>query len=399
MTQEERGRFMPFEEQLELKRSGKSYSLGIPKEQSIYEKRVALTPHSVGQLVERGHKVLIETGAGENAGFTDKEYSDEGARIVYSSAEVFQCNIILKIEAPLILEIDQMPGNQVLISSLQPISTDKNYFEALSQKRITGISFERIRDRSQSYPVIRSMSEIVGATIIGVASELLANSENGKGKVLGGFPGISPSEVVIIGGGTVAEYAARAALGLGAQVKIFDRNLYKLRKIQNRLRERVFTSTMQPWEIRKALRTADVLIGAMYSREGQRSCFISEDFLREMEEGSVLIDVSIDQGGIFETSKPTNHNKPVYYSHGIAHYCVPNIASRIPRTASIALSNYFTPVFLRMGEEGGVDNLLKLDKGFRNGVYLYRGICTNKYTSELHLLPFKDIELLLAIYR
>ncbi len=399
MVDFDKNRLMPLEEQLEKQSSGKRYSLGIPAEQSEFENRIALTPHAVGELAEKGHDVLVQAGAGNKAGFSDKEYSDEGAQIVYSAAEVFQCDIILKIDAPIAEERDMMRGRQILISSMQPGMADKEYFNSLIQKKITALSFEKIRDRSDSYPVIRSMSEIVGSSIMITAAQLLSDCEHGKGKVLGGFPGISPAEVVIIGGGTVGEYAARTAMGLGAQVKVFDRNLYKLRKIQTRLHRRIFTSTMQPWELRKAFQTADVLIGAMYSREGQRSCFISEEYLREMEEGSVVMDVSIDQGGCFESSRPTNHKNPVFYKYGLAHYCVPNIASRVPRTASVALSNFFTPVLAKIGDEGGLDQVLKRDAGLRNGIYFYKGVCTSKYLSDSFLLSFKDIDLLLALYR
>ena len=267
------------------------------------------------------------------------------------------------------------------------------------QKRTTALSFELIRDKSRTYPVRRSMSEIVGSTTILIAAEYLSNPNFGKGCMLGGFTGITPSEVIILGAGTVGESAARAAIGLGAVVKVFDESIYKLRRVQQSLNQRVFTSIIQPEVLLKALKTANVVICAIHSSEGRAPVIITEDMVKQMKPGAVLIDVSIDQGGCAETSRVTSHDKPVYKIHDVTHYCVPNIASKVPHTASYALSNFFAPVLLKIGEAGGIDNLLKHDRGIRSGVYMYNGTITQKYISEMFHLPFQDIELLMAAFQ
>ena len=218
------------------------------------------------------------------------------------------------------------------------------------------------------------MSEIVGTASIFIASNYLSDQEYGKGTLFGGFPGITPTEVVIVGAGTVAEYAARAAIGLGAIVKVFDNNIYKLRGLQASVQSRIFTSSVQPKVLRKALGTADVVIGAVHSSEGMSPCYITEDMVQNMKSGAVIIDVSIDQGGCVETSHVTNHKEPVYKKHGVTHYCVPNIASKVPHTASYALSNFFTPILLKTGDVGGIENMIKMDYGLRHGVYFFKCI-------------------------
>jgi alanine dehydrogenase len=242
------------------------------------------------------------------------------------------------------------------------------------------------------------MSEIAGSTSIFIAAEYLADPEYGRGKMFGGFTGITPSEVVIIGAGTVAEFAARSAIGLGAQVRIFDNSVYRLRRIQANIGTRVFTSILHPKVLMESLRTADVLIGAVHTNEGRTPCFITEEMIRGMKEGSVAIDVSIDQGGCFETSRPTTHKSPVYKVYGVTHYAVPNIPSKVPHTASQALNNIIVPIICDIGTEGGIENLLKRDQGVRQGVYIYNGIVTNLFISKRFNLPFQDITLLMAAF-
>jgi alanine dehydrogenase len=214
--------------------------------------------------------------------------------------------------------------------------------------------------------------------------------------MLGGISGVPPTEVVIIGAGTVGEFAARAAVGLGAMVKIFDNSLYRLRRLQNDLGMRLFTSIIEPRELEAALKTADVAIGALRSSEGRTPVVVTEEMVSSMKVGSVIMDISIDQGGCFETSEVTSHTNPVFRKFGVAHYCVPNIASRVSHSASMALSNIFTPILLDMGEKGGIDNYLRVNASVRNGVYMYNGILTHRYIGEAYNIPYKDIELLIA---
>jgi len=387
---------MPQEEMLEIGRHATSLQIGIPKETSFQEKRVSLVPAAVAVLVNNGHEVLVETGAGANSNYQDKDYSDAGASIAYSCEQVYQCDLVLKIAPPTFDEIEMMKPKQKLISALQLTVQQKNYFNHLISKKITGLAFDYIKDRSGIYPVVRSMSEIAGNTSILIAAEQLSSSNNGIGMMLGGISGVAPTEVVIIGAGTVGEFAARAAIGLGAHIKVFDNSLYRLRRIQNDLGMRLFTSIIEPRQLEAALKTADVVIGALRAKEGRTPIVVSEEMVSCMKFGAVIVDISIDQGGCFETSEVTNHANPVFKKYGVTHYCVPNIASRVAQTASMALSNIFTPILLDMGEKGGIDNYLRINSGVRNGVYIYNGIITHKYIGETYNIPYKDLDLLIA---
>ncbi len=388
----------PQEEMLEVARQSSALVIGVPREVSGQENRISLVPDGVALLCRNGHQVMLEQGAGITAHFTDHEYSEAGARIMKSSKEVYQADIVLKVAPPSPEEMELLRPRMTLISSIQIALQCEEYFKTLLSKKVTALAFEFIRDRTKQLSIIRAMSEIAGSTSIFVAAEYLANPEYGRGKMFGGFTGINPSEVVIIGAGTVAEFAARSAIGLGAQVKIFDNSVYRLRRIQNNLGRRVFTSILHPKVLLESMRTADVLIGALHTHEGRTPCIITEEMIRQMKEGSVAIDVSIDQGGCFETSRPTTHKSPVYKVHGVTHYAVPNIPSKVPHTASQALNNIIVPILLQMGSEGGMENLLKNDAGVRQGVYSYNGILTNPFISRLYNLPFQDIGLLMAAY-
>jgi len=392
-------KLMPQEEILERDRQSSQITIGLPKEVVAEENRISLVPEAAGLLVANGHKVILESGAGDPAHFPDHEYSEVGVQIVDSAEEAYKADLILKVSSPSLQEIDLMRSHQTLISALNVMSQHRDYFKKLAFRKITAISYEFIQDKTRTYPVRRSMSEIVGKASIMIASQYIRDSEFGRGSMLGGFPGITPSEIVILGAGTVGENAARTALGLGAVVKVFDHSIYRLRRLQENLNTRVFTSIIQPKVLNKSLQTADVVIGAIHSVDGKTPCIVTEDTVRQMKKGAVVIDVSIDQGGCFETSDLTTHKDPVFKKHDVTHFCIPNIASSVPHTASYALSNFFAPVLLSMGEEGGIDNLLKIDYGLCKGVYLYNGILTSKYISDLFQLPFQDIELLIAAFR
>lgn len=393
----QQGVLMPQESVLEVGKLRKELHIGIPKEISFQENRVPLVPDSVALLVNNGHQVLIETEAGTNANFTDSDYSEAGAQIAYTADDVYaKSDLILKVAPPSLEELDRFRDRQSLISILQIAMQAEGYINKMVSKKITALAYEYIKDETDIYPVIQAMSEIVGSASILIASEYMSNSHGGKGELLGGVTGIAPTEVVILGAGTVGEYAARAALGLGASVKIFDNSLYKLRRLQKNLGSRVYTSTLNPAVLLKALRTCDVAIGAILGKEGRSPIVVTEEMISEMRFGSVVIDVSIDQGGCFETSEVTNHSNPVFRKYGVIHYCVPNIASRVARTASHALSNIFTPMLLSMGEEGGIDELLWKDQFVRNAAYLFRGTVTNRYVSELCNVPYRDLNLLMA---
>jgi alanine dehydrogenase len=395
-TLAQQGVLMPQESVLEVGKLKQQLFIGIPKEISFQENRIPLVPESVAVLVNQGHNILIETGAGNNANFTDSDYSEAGAQIAYSPESVYKADLILKVAPPSIQELDLFKDKQSLMSILQIGMQPEGYVQQLSTKKITALAFEYLKDETSVYPVIQAMSEIVGSASILIASEYLSNVSGGKGELLGGVPGVPPTEVVIIGAGTVGEYAARVAMGLGASVKVFDNSIYKLRRLQKNLGSAVYTSTLNPSFLLRALKTCDVAIGAVIGKEGRSPVVVTEEMVSEMRFGSVIIDVSIDQGGCFETSEVTNHSHPVFRKYGVIHYCVPNIASRVSRTASYALSNIFTSILINMGDEGGMDALLWSDEHVRSAAYLYRGTVTNRYVADLCKMPFRDLNLLMA---
>ncbi|MDB4324230.1 alanine dehydrogenase [Crocinitomicaceae bacterium] len=391
----QQGSLLPKEEMLEITRKKGNLFIGIPKESSFQERRVALVPETISLLVAQGHEVKVESKSGEGSNFSDNDYSEAGAQICYDRKEIFSCNLIFKVAPPNEDEVEMMPGNQTLISALQISIQPKIILQKLMEKKITAIAWDYIRDNSGVFPVVRTMGEIAGTTAMLLAGELLSSFHKGKGLMLGGIAGVQPTEVVVIGAGTVGEYASRSALGLGASVKVFDNSLSKLRRLQNDLGVRVYTSVIQPKVLAKSLMRADVVIGALRAPLGRTPCVVTEEMIMNMKPGSVLIDVSIDQGGCFETSRVTTHNNPTFVKHDIIHYCVPNIASRVSRTASFALSNIFSPILVNMGEMGGCKELIARDSGFRSGVYIYKGILTSEVLGKVFDLSFKDIELLL----
>ncbi|MCB9170860.1 MAG: alanine dehydrogenase [Flavobacteriales bacterium] len=389
---------VPQEEVLEVARRKQDLFIGIPRETSFQEHRVPLTPAAVGVLTGRGHQVVIERNTGEAVQFQDSDYSEAGARIVDGPEEVFKADMILKVAPPSHKEIEMLRHKQILISALQLTVQPKDTLRRMMEKRMTAVAWDFIKDREGIYPIVRAMGEIAGTASIQVAAEYLSTAQGGPGLMLGGISGVAPAEVVVIGAGTVGEFATRAALGLGANVKVFDKSIYRLRRLQNDIGQRLWTSVVQPEELKKALRNADVAIGALRPEHGRTPMVVTEEMVRDMKAGSVIVDVSIDRGGTFETSEVTTHTDPVYKKYGVIHYCVPNMASRVPRTASYALSNIFGPLVLSMGERGGFAELIKSNLGLRHGVYVYNGSLTNSVLGEAFNLPYKDLDILLAAF-
>ncbi|MFP4556590.1 MAG: alanine dehydrogenase [Bacteroidales bacterium] len=389
---------MPQEEMLEVGRQNKRLVIGVPKESDETESRVPLTPEAIELLVSRGHEIIIEKEAGKLANYTDLNYSEKGAKIVETTEEVFKSQIILKVSPILPNEAQMLTQNQVVMSSLHLSPSAGKLIKGLMQKRTTAIAFESIMDEDGAFPVVRAMSSIAGSTSILVAAEYLSNVNNGKGVMLGGVSGITPTEVVILGAGTAGEFAARAAIGLGASVKIFDDSIKRLMELQDILGQRLYTSIFHKQVLERVLKTADVVIGTILPEDTKGKVFISEDQVKLMKPGSVIVDLSIDRGGCFETSEARNHKDPAYVKHGVVHYCVPNITSRVARTSSIALSNVFMPLISDIAESGSVKNHLKEDRGLRHGVYIYNGILTNSYLGNLYNIPSRDINLLMAAF-
>jgi len=389
-----REELLPKPEMLEIRKQKDELFIGIPKETHFEEKRICLTPNGVAALTSNGHRIVVESGAGDGTNYTDNEYSEAGAKISYNSNDVFACNIILKIEPPSLDEIKMMNPQSVLISAMQIKTQTKDYFMALAAKRITAIAFDYIQDTHGIYPLVKSLSEIAGIASVLIAAEIMNNNNIGNGLLLGNIGGVPPSKVVIIGAGTVGEFAARSALGLGATVEAYDNSLTKLRNLQHRLNLPIATSTIQPKNLLKSLKDCDVAIGALRGK-ARTPIVVTEEMVEQMKDGAVIIDVSIDNGGCFETSEITSHSNPTITKHGVIHYCVPNIPSRYSRTASVSISNIFTPYLLNIGEMGGIENAARFDKSLQKGMYFYHGILTNKNIADWFNLPLTDINLLI----
>lgn len=384
------------EQMLEVKKKKNSFFIGLPKEISLQENRITLTPDAVALLVNNGHEIWLETKAGMGSKFTDQQYSEAGAKIVYSPQEVYKANFILKIEPPTAEEIELMRPGQTLISAIQLGHLDPENLQLMLKKKITALAYEFIEDKVGGMPIIRAMSEIAGSTVMLIAAEYLSTANNGKGVILGGITGVPPTKVVIIGAGTVAEFAARAALGLGADVQVFDNHLYKLRRIKHILGQQIYTSTIDTITLSDTLKSADVVIGALRAEKGRARHVVTEEMVSKMKPDSLIIDLSIDQGGCVETSEITTLKKPAFRKHDVIHYCVPNVASRVAHTATNALSNIFTPTILRAAEEGGIEEMIFLHKWFMKGVYTYKGGLTNESVARKFGMKHKSIELLLA---
>ncbi len=390
------GRFQTQTEMLQLQRKPNKLYIGIPKEVTMQENRVALVPASVATLIGYGHRVVIEKDAGKNANYSDHAFSEVGADIAYSTEQVYKADIIIKVAPPTMEELEYLRPNQILISPLQiPIIT-ADYISRLKQKRVIALAMEYIRDDVGSFPIVRIMSEMAGLSAMLTAAELLTSTSGGKGVLLGGISGVPPAKVVILGAGVVAEFATRAALGLGAEVRIFDNDIYKLMRLQHLVGRPLNTSSLNPMQLEKELTTTDIAIGAIHSQTGRTPIIVSEEIIMKMKAGSVIVDVSIDQGGCFATSEVTTHDKPTFRKHDVIHYCVPNVASRVARTASIAVSNILTPILLQAGDTGSIERLIGTHPGLRHGVYTYKGCLTNEYLSQRFKIKYTDLDLLIT---
>lgn len=381
---------------LAVKTNRHSLLIGLPKEVSLQENRIALTPEAVAILVRNGHNVIVENGAGEKAKFPDTEYSEAGARIAYSPKEVYEANLILKVEPLVNEEFEYVQSGSTVISTVNLPTHDRAYFERINDKNLTSFGYEYIEDQAGGLPVIRSMSEIAGSTVMLIAGEYLSNADNGRGIILGGITGVPPTKVVMLGAGTVTEYAVRVALGMGADVKIFDRHLYKLQRLKYAVGHHIYTSIIDSDTMTEAIQRADVVIGAIRAEEGISPVVVLEETVGRMKPDSVIIDVSIDQGGNFETSRMTTHKNPTFKHMGVIHYCVPNIAARVAHTASMALSNIFLPFLLETGTTGGIEQMMYANRWFMKGVYTHKGTLTNAHIARKFNMRFKDLDLLLA---
>lgn len=387
------------EETLDIKPREAQLHIGIPRENTFNENRIALTPEAVSVLVNNGHRVIVEHRAGEGAHFSEKDYSDAGAKIAYDKKEVFQCDLIMKSAPVNEYELELLKADQTIISPIHLPVMKTSILQCMMEKRVTALSFENFKDDSGHNPIVRSMSEIAGSAVMLLAGNYLSNANNGKGMLLGGISGIPPTKVVIIGAGIVGEYAARTALAMGSSVKVFDNNIYKLKRMQGNIGVRMWTSVIEPKILAKQLKTCDVAVGALSSFGGRTPIVATEEMVSIMRPGSVILDVCIDRGGCFETSEITSHENPVFIKHGVIHYCVPNIPSGFARTASQAISNVLMPLLLEIGDEGGLEKLIWHKFNIRSGIYLFKGALTNIYLSQRFNLKYTDLNLLIASRR
>lgn len=392
--------YQTLEETLDIRPKSASLFIGIPKENSFNENRIALTPDAVGVLVNNGHRVIVEYNAGEGSSYSNNDYSEAGAKIAYDVKEVFESEIIVKSAPVSEQDLDYLRPNQMVISPIHMALMKSEILEKMMERRITALSFENLKDDTGHNPIVRSMSEIAGSAVMLIAAQYLSNANNGKGVLLGGISGIPPTKVIIIGAGIVGEYAARTALAMGASVKVFDNDIYRLKRLQNNIGARMWTSVIEPKILSKQLKTCDVAVGALsHTTAGRTPMVVSEDMVAAMRPGSVIVDVSIDHGGCFETSVSTTHENPIIIKHDIIHYCVPNIPSGFARTASQAISNVLMPLLLEAANEGGFDNLIWQKLNIRNGIYLFKGALTNFHISERFNLKYTDLNLLIASRR
>ncbi|HZW65610.1 MAG TPA: alanine dehydrogenase [Hanamia sp.] len=391
--------YATLEETLDIKPKGADLFIGIPKESSFQENRIALTPEAVAVLVANGHRVVMESKAGEGASYSDTDYSEAGAKITNDKKEIFDCDILVKSAPICEAEIDFVKPNQFIISPIHVTAMKRDILEKMMEKKITALSFENLKDDSGHNPIVRSMSEIAGSAVMLIAGQYLSNANNGKGVLVGGISGIPPTKVIIIGAGIVGEQAARAALAMGASIKVFDNSIYRLKRLQNNIGMRLFTSVIEPKILSKQLKTCDVAVGALAASGGRTPMVVTEEMVSRMRPGSVIVDVSIDHGGCFETSEITSHTAPVFKKFDVIHYCVPNIPSGFARTASQAISNVLMPLMLEMADDGGFENLVWHKLNIRSGIYLFKGSLTNFHLSQRFDLKFTDLNLLIASRR
>ncbi len=385
----------PQESLLEVDNGNQMLHIGLPHELTYQEKRICLTPNSVRSLTDLGHRVVIESSAGDAANFMDNDYIEAGAQIVHEKDKVYAADILLKAAPISEKELPLLQTNQIIISPILQTKMTKHVLKSLMEKKITGLAFEFIKGDHNIFPFIRTLSEIAGYHSIQIAAKYLSN-EFGKGILLGSIAGHPPTKVVIIGAGAVGEAAARAALGLGAAVQVFDDDTFRLTRLQNILGHRIYTSVLDRDALSQKVSRAHVVIGALRAKNGKTPKVVSEQMVMSMKKSAVIIDVSIDHGGCFETSKVTSHNDPIFVKHDVIHYCVPNIASNVSRTASYAISNILSPILKEASQFGGIEKYLRIHEGFRHGAYLYKGALTKEHLSQRFDLKFTDLELILS---
>lgn len=366
--------------------------IGIPKEIKAQENRVSIIPSGVMAFVEAGHKVYIEKNAGIGSGFTDEEYVEAGAEIIDSAKEVYSlADMIYKVKEPLESEYGYLREGQILFTYLH-LAPDVKQVKALMDAKVIGIAYETVQLENGFLPLLSPMSEIAGRMSIQVGAYLLQKINNGSGILLGGVPGVAPGHVVIIGGGIVGINAAKMAVGLGARVTVLDVSVERLAYIQDILTTRVVTLVSNNYNVSKSVAEADLVIGAVLIPGAKAPKIVTEAMIKNMNQGSVLVDVAIDQGGSIETiDKLTSHENPYYMKHGIVHYSVPNMPGAVPRTSTFALTNATMPYALQIANKG-VKAAMRENPALLKGLNLYKGMVTNEAVAKAQGLLYKTID-------
>ena len=393
---------LPLEQRKAVGERQQRLRVGVPSEAPNGERRVALAPYAAALLIANGHEVRIEAGAGEAAQFADVEYAEAGCEVAESAGEVYpESDLVAKVFPPRPDELAMLRERQVLISALHLGGLQPDTLKGLMDLRVTGIGFEFIADADGTLPIVRMMHEISGSVAVQTAARLLESDaapggQGGRGVMLGGISGVPPATVVILGAGVIGEWAARTALGFGAHTIVLDTDLPALRAIEHVLDRRVTTAMANPTYVESAVKNADVVIGAAMS-SGQRSpVVVTEEMVAGMRQGSVVVDLVIDQGGCIGTSRPTTPDEPTFVAHGVVHHCLPNLPSCVARTSTYALSNALVPFLLEIGEAGSINDALWSNVSLRTGTYVYRRHLTKKSLATMFGMPHRDIELLIA---
>ncbi len=366
--------------------------IGCAKEIKTGENRVGLTPHGVNALVKDGHKVLVESGAGKNSGFSDEDYKKEGAAIVDYAQEVYaESDMIVKVKEPQKSEFSLLKENQILFTYLH-LAAEPEVTKMLLEKKVTAVAYETIELDDGSVPLLDPMSEIAGRMAIQVGMHYLEKTHGGSGKLLQGVPGVLPANVTVIGTGVVGVNAAKVAVGVGADVTIIGRNIAQLRNIDDLFGNRIKTLFSNTQNISRSVAESDLVIGAVCVTGARAPKLVTREMIKNMKHGSVIVDVAIDQGGCFETSKPTSHAAPVYVEEGVTHYCVTNMPGAVPNTSTFALTNATFPYLLKIAAQG-IETAAKKDPAILKGINTYNGMLTNKGVAESLKMKYDELTL------
>ncbi|MDQ3805793.1 MAG: alanine dehydrogenase [Acidobacteriota bacterium] len=370
--------------------------VGLPKEIKDNEYRVGLTPAGVRALTDAGHRVVVESGAGEGSGFGDELYEKAGGRLLSSADDVWgEAEMIVKVKEPIAPEYPRMKEGLLLFTYLH-LAPDPQQTRALLDNKVTGVAYETITDRRGTLPLLTPMSEVAGRMAVQVGAQYLEKMNGGRGVLLGGVPGVPAARIVIIGGGVVGTNAAKIAVGMGAQVTIVDRNLDRLRELDDIFLSKISTLASSAYAIHGAISEADLIIGAVLLPGAAAPKLVTREMLKDVHNGAVIVDVAVDQGGCIETTRPTTHSNPTYYEEGVLHYCVANMPGAVPRTSTFALTNATLPYVLRLANRGFVE-AIKSDPGLKEGVNTYAGRLTYEAVATDQGLEYTSLDQMLGL--